>query len=161
MTAAHRNLDRAGPQHNHRENPDMTPDGTHLSLYDRRIKLIVDVLRENLGSAADAAMSEDTAHGLAVRVLHALDYLPGAMPRSPGTAVTTSCQAGGSGDHTTDLDALDMKTCPACPHPLAAHDGIGTRFCRITVTRALSRRCSCPPGEASDEPAPRDPGGHP
>jgi hypothetical protein len=31
--------------------PDMKPDGTHLSLYDRRIKRVVDVLREDLESA--------------------------------------------------------------------------------------------------------------
>jgi hypothetical protein len=132
----------------------MTPDGTHLSLYDRRIKLIVDVLRQDLESTTDAVLSEDTAHRLAVRVLHALDYLPGAMPRPPDAAETTSGRGGGNSDRTTDLDALDMKTCPACPHPLAAHDQIGTRFCRITITRALSRRCSCPPGEAPDTSTP-------
>jgi hypothetical protein len=122
----------------------MTPDGTHVSLHDRRIKLIVDALREDPEAAAGAATSEDAAHRLALRVLHALDYLPGAMRRPQGSAVITPGRDGEDAGGIADLDVLDMETCPACPHPLVAHDGIGTRFCRITVTRALSRGCSCP-----------------
>ena len=121
----------------------MTPDGTHVSLHDRRIKLIVDALREEPEAAADA-MSDDTAHRLAVRVLHALDYLPGAVRRPRESVPATRDRGGENADGVADLDVLDMETCPACPHPLAAHDAIGTRFCRITVTRALSRGCSCP-----------------
>jgi hypothetical protein len=108
------------------------PDGSHVSLHDRRIKLIVDALRDEPEPDVDA-MSEDTAHRLAVRVLDALDYLPGAVRRPPIAAVVADA----------DLDLVDRETCPACPHPLAAHDAIGTRFCRITVTRALSRGCTC------------------
>jgi hypothetical protein len=122
----------------------MTPDGTHVSLHDRRIKLIVDALREDPEAAADATMSEDAAHRLALRVLHALDYLPGAMRRPQDSSVITPGRGGEDAGSVADLDVVDIETCPACPHPLATHDGIGTRFCRITVTRALSRGCSCP-----------------
>jgi hypothetical protein len=122
----------------------MTPQGTHVSLHDRRIKLIVDVLREDPEFAPGPAMSEDTAHRLAERVLHVLDYLPGAAGRPRGSAPAAAGPGGENAAGIVDLDVLDMETCPACPHPLAAHDRIGTRFCRITITRALSRRCSCP-----------------
>jgi hypothetical protein len=111
----------------------VTPDGSHVSLHDRRIKLIVDALRDE-PEDVDTVMSEDAAHRLAVRVLDALDYLPGATRRPPVVAAA---------DGPADPDLLDMETCPACPHPVAAHDAIGTRFCRITVTRAMSRGCSC------------------
>jgi hypothetical protein len=40
----------------------MKPDGTHLSLYDRRIKRVVDVLREDLESA-DTVLSEGSPPG--------------------------------------------------------------------------------------------------
>ena len=33
--------------------------------------------------------------------------------------------------------------CGACPHPLAAHDSIGLRFCHATIDRAITRGCSC------------------
>lgn len=33
--------------------------------------------------------------------------------------------------------------CPACPHALADHDPIGTRFCAATTAGALSRGCVC------------------
>ncbi len=38
--------------------------------------------------------------------------------------------------------------CPACPHPVAAHDAISLRFCRATAGRAdgaAARGCVCPP----------------
>ena len=37
----------------------------------------------------------------------------------------------------------DVAACPACPHLLAAHDAIGTRFCRATAANTLSRGCVC------------------
>jgi hypothetical protein len=33
--------------------------------------------------------------------------------------------------------------CDVCPHPAAAHDAIGLRFCRATLAGALTRGCSC------------------
>jgi hypothetical protein len=35
------------------------------------------------------------------------------------------------------------EDCPACPHPMAAHDPIGTRFCRATVAGSVQRGCVC------------------
>jgi hypothetical protein len=37
----------------------------------------------------------------------------------------------------------DAAACPACPHLLATHDAIGTRFCRATTAKTLSRGCAC------------------
>jgi hypothetical protein len=37
----------------------------------------------------------------------------------------------------------DVAACPACPHPVAMHDAIGTRFCRATTAHTLSRGCAC------------------
>ena len=121
----------------------MTTDGTHASLYDRRITLIVDALREDPTAAEDAAMSEDTARRLAARVLDALDYLPGSVRHSGDGATVASDRDPGDVDGVTDGDVVDLEICPACPHPLTTHDDIDMRFCRITVTRALSRGCSC------------------
>ena len=37
--------------------------------------------------------------------------------------------------------------CPACPHPLAAHDPIGARFCRVTAAAGTEGRgCVCRAG---------------
>ena len=120
----------------------MTLDGTHVSLHDRRIKVIVDVLREDPLSATNAAMSDDTVHRLAARVLRALDQIPQTARYSGGGAMPTPGAAQDAG--VPDLDVLDMATCPACPHPLVTHDAIGTRFCRATIARALPRGCTCP-----------------
>ena len=121
----------------------MTLDGTHVSLHDRRIKVIVDVLREDAESATDA-VSEDTAHRLAARVMHALDQIPQAARYSRDSGMPTPGAAPHDAGGTADLDVLDMATCPACPHLLVTHDAIGTRFCRATITRALPRGCTCP-----------------
>ena len=48
-------------------------------------------------------------------------------------------------DGVPDLAVLDVVTCPACPHPVATHDAVDTRFCRVTLTRALTRGCTCLP----------------
>ena len=40
-----------------------------------------------------------------------------------------------------------QDACPACPHPVAAHDAISLRFCRATEGRAddaTPRGCVCP-----------------
>ena len=34
-------------------------------------------------------------------------------------------------------------TCDVCPHPAAAHDRIGQRFCDATLTGAMTRGCIC------------------
>ncbi|MDD7942673.1 RGCVC family protein [Actinomycetospora lutea] len=34
-------------------------------------------------------------------------------------------------------------TCAVCPHPWAAHDALGARFCSATVASALARGCIC------------------
>ena len=45
------------------------------------------------------------------------------------------------------LPSPDLRSgdpaCPACPHPLEAHDPIGVRFCRATATAGLDRGCVC------------------
>ena len=33
--------------------------------------------------------------------------------------------------------------CPACPHPLSAHDRIGVRFCLATAAGSTGRGCVC------------------
>ncbi|SEO48525.1 RGCVC family protein [Trujillonella endophytica] len=33
--------------------------------------------------------------------------------------------------------------CGACPHPLAAHDAVGLRYCRATAISELDRGCVC------------------
>jgi hypothetical protein len=37
----------------------------------------------------------------------------------------------------------DEARCASCPHPLAAHDPIGLRFCRATRAGDISRGCVC------------------
>jgi hypothetical protein len=123
----------------------MTLDGAQLSLYDRRIKAIVDLLREDPESATNAAISDDTARQLATRVLRTLDQISQPAPNFRDSATPT---LGGAVPQDAagipDLDVLDMETCPACPHPLATHDAIGNRFCRATIVRVLPRGCTCP-----------------
>jgi hypothetical protein len=34
-------------------------------------------------------------------------------------------------------------SCDVCPHDVAGHDAIGLRFCRATVSGALTRGCIC------------------
>lgn len=33
--------------------------------------------------------------------------------------------------------------CPACAHPMDAHDPIGARFCLATAAGTLDRGCAC------------------
>ena len=42
-----------------------------------------------------------------------------------------------------DAQAGDQPGCPACPHPLSAHDPIGVRFCRATAAASIERGCVC------------------
>lgn len=48
----------------------MTSNGTYVSRYDQRLKLVVDAL------TAHSELDEDTAAEVAVHVLHALDHEP-------------------------------------------------------------------------------------
>ena len=41
------------------------------------------------------------------------------------------------------LTGADESGCPACPHPLSAHDPIGVRFCLATARSSLERGCVC------------------
>jgi hypothetical protein len=41
-----------------------------------------------------------------------------------------------------DVDEIDTP-CAACPHPAAAHDIIGSRFCSATAAGGLDRGCVC------------------
>jgi hypothetical protein len=41
------------------------------------------------------------------------------------------------------LDTEDEARCGSCPHPLAAHDPIGLRFCRATRAGDIHRGCVC------------------
>jgi hypothetical protein len=41
----------------------------------------------------------------------------------------------------------ELGACPACPHPLTAHDAISLRFCRASRAQAgaaTTRGCVCP-----------------
>jgi hypothetical protein len=40
-------------------------------------------------------------------------------------------------------DQAEEPGCPACPHPMAAHDPIGARFCRATAASGADRGCVC------------------
>ena len=40
-------------------------------------------------------------------------------------------------------DRADEARCGSCPHPLAAHDPIGLRFCRATRAGDIDRGCVC------------------
>jgi hypothetical protein len=122
----------------------MTLDGIHLSLHDRRIKVVVDALLDDPESGTDAGMSEDTARRLATRVLGALDQPPRTTRAPQAEPIAASGTGPEDGDDDPDLDVLDLVTCPVCPHAVATHDAIGTRFCRVTATRALTRGCTCP-----------------
>jgi hypothetical protein len=37
----------------------------------------------------------------------------------------------------------DAARCAVCPHPPAAHDAIGARFCSATAAGAFDRGCVC------------------
>ncbi|HEX5401493.1 MAG TPA: RGCVC family protein [Pseudonocardiaceae bacterium] len=50
----------------------------------------------------------------------------------------------GTADTTIDEARHTEEACAACAHPWAAHDAISTRFCTITVAKALTRGCACP-----------------
>lgn len=44
-------------------------------------------------------------------------------------------------------DASAVEACNICSHPDAAHDDIARRYCRATMTNALSRHCICSPSK--------------
>jgi hypothetical protein len=50
-----------------------------------------------------------------------------------------------STDRTADTTAETDKHCGACQHPLAAHDGISTRFCAASIVSGANRGCVCVP----------------
>jgi hypothetical protein len=43
----------------------------------------------------------------------------------------------------SDPDQESAATCPACVHPVEAHDVIATRFCAATLARSMDRGCAC------------------
>ncbi|MFD6894076.1 RGCVC family protein [Rhodococcus sp. NPDC060086] len=40
-------------------------------------------------------------------------------------------------------------SCTACPHSMDSHDALGVRFCAVTSSRSLDRKCICS-GEAQN-----------
>jgi hypothetical protein len=46
-------------------------------------------------------------------------------------------------DAQDETPVQDEGRCGSCPHPLAAHDPIGLRFCRATRAGDISRGCVC------------------
>jgi hypothetical protein len=42
-------------------------------------------------------------------------------------------------------DTATVEACDICTHPDAAHDDIARRYCKATMTSALSRGCICSP----------------
>jgi hypothetical protein len=55
---------------------------------------------------------------------------------SPATRAGSSSAAASATEDATRL-------CAACPHPMAAHDAIGTRFCSATAAGGFARGCVC------------------
>jgi hypothetical protein len=45
----------------------------------------------------------------------------------------------------TVADPIDLpgESCSVCRHPMTAHDPIAGRYCRATLTNAISRNCIC------------------
>jgi hypothetical protein len=43
----------------------------------------------------------------------------------------------------SDPDQASAATCPACVHPVDAHDVIAARFCAATLARSTDRGCAC------------------
>jgi hypothetical protein len=46
---------------------------------------------------------------------------------------------------TADRTIVETGACAVCPHPLAAHDAISSRFCQATQAAAATRGCVCRP----------------
>lgn len=78
------------------------------------------------GPPASQAVAAMTAPTLPTTPDTAPDAMPDAMP-----------------DTTPGPGAAAGPGCDACPHPVAAHDAISLRFCRATLSGALTRGCSC------------------
>lgn len=49
--------------------------------------------------------------------------------------MTTQAQLGG-------IDTV-VQICNICSHPNVAHDDVARRYCKATMTSALSRNCIC------------------
>lgn len=55
---------------------------------------------------------------------------------------------------TTPTGTVDESTvavltaCDVCEHPIAEHDSISLRYCKATLSSALSRNCICNAGGA-------------
>ena len=59
------------------------------------------------------------------------------------TVQTYAAQTPASGSAPAESTAAEPG-CPACPHPLEAHDPIGARFCRATAAAGSEGRgCVC------------------
>lgn len=43
----------------------------------------------------------------------------------------------------TATNPVAAEACYICIHPDATHDDIARRYCRATMTNALSRKCIC------------------
>jgi hypothetical protein len=41
-----------------------------------------------------------------------------------------------------------LAACDVCEHPIAEHDSISLRYCKATLSSALSRHCICRTGGA-------------
>jgi hypothetical protein len=55
---------------------------------------------------------------------------------------TTEVQPTTGGPDTGDRTSV---ACAVCPHPMDAHDIIGTRYCSATASGGLDRGCVCNP----------------
>ena len=54
-------------------------------------------------------------------------------------------------DTTSSVGVVDESValaCDVCVHPIAEHDSISLRYCKATLSSALSRRCICAPSGA-------------
>ena len=57
----------------------------------------------------------------------------------PETAVIPDAHDRGAGFASDEV----AQMCAACPHPWAAHDAIGTRYCAATSAGHFNRGCVC------------------
>ena len=67
---------------------------------------------------------------------------PTAVRWSQAAAAMSLSPSAPAPDVVTNPSATEA-VCDVCPHPAAAHDRIGRRFCQATLDSALTRGCIC------------------
>ena len=65
------------------------------------------------------------------------------MTAPPTTTLPTTTLPAADTQDGIGAQVEDEARCGSCPHPLAAHDPIGLRFCRATRAGDIDRGCVC------------------